>query len=166
MRRRSKAQYVGPYRYSLTFGAFQCRSLFVDSQLVETMTGQILRAAIERSFTVLTYCFMPDHVHLLVDGSRSKYSLCEFVKHAKQLSGYHGKKLSGRPVWQAGYFDRQLEPDDDPTNVAAYILINPVRANLVRHPWEYPFSGSGCFDRARLFQYARLSIPDSGASIA
>jgi putative transposase len=165
MRRRANAEYIGPYRYSLTFGAFQRRPLFTNPQLVETATAQILRGADERAFSVLTYCFMPDHAHLLVDGSRSACPLWQFVKHAKQLSGYHGKKLSGEPVWQDGYYDRQLEVDDDPRDVAAYILMNPVRANLVRHPSEYPFSGSGCFSWAQLLEFARLSASDVGASI-
>jgi hypothetical protein len=33
-----------------------------------------------------------------------------------------------------------------------YILANPVRAQLVTHPLEYPFSGSAVFERNALTQ--------------
>lgn len=78
-----------------------------------------------------------------------------FVKKAKQLSGHHGKRAAGCPIWQSGYFDRVIGDDDDIRVVVAYVLMNPVRRGLVADPRDYPFSGSSTMTRDELFEYVR-----------
>jgi len=102
-----------------------------------------MRAADLCAFSIVAYCLMPDHMHVLVKGMDDDASLSSFTKRAKQLSGYHGRQLSSEPIWQPGYFERVLRDDEDTRVVAAYILNNPVRAGLVSAPGDYRFSGSG-----------------------
>ena len=83
---------------------------------------------------------MPDHLHLVAQGVTDAASLPEFMQRAKQRSGYHGKRVIGHSVWQAGYHDRVLRSEADTCSVVAYVLANPVRAGLVENPGEYPFS--------------------------
>jgi len=45
-------------------------------------------------------------------------------------------------LWQRSYFEHVLRDDEDPFQVARYILDNPVRAGLVQSPENYPFLGS------------------------
>jgi putative transposase len=104
---------------------------------------QILIAAQACGFEVIAYCFMPDHVHLVAQGVTDAASLPEFMQRAKQRSGYHGKRVIGHSVWQAGYHDRVLRSEADTPAVVAYVLANPVRAGLVEKPGDYAFSGSG-----------------------
>jgi putative transposase len=60
--------YLGRHRYSLTFGTAHRRRVFVEQAPVDVVRAQILRAAEQRLFAILAYCFMPDHLHLLVEG--------------------------------------------------------------------------------------------------
>jgi putative transposase len=159
IRRLPDFPYIGPHRYSLTFCAFERKQIFTSGALVHIACSQLLRGADERNFVVIAYCFMPEHVHLLVDGANSNVSLSAFVKHAKQLSGYHGRKFRGRKIWQRGYFDRVLRDDEDTRGVVDYILMNPVRRGLVATPAEYPFSGSGRVDLSELIEWVRSSAP-------
>lgn len=84
---------------------------------------------------------MPDHAHLLLGGEDGS-DLIRMIKQFKQLTGYRFKKGTGKNLWQKSYYDHILRKEEDVTKVVRYILENPVRKGLVKHPEEYPFSGS------------------------
>jgi len=81
---------------------------------------------------------MPDHVHLLVEGTHDSSDLKRFAKMAKQRSGAaHAFAGDGR-LWKEGYWEVLLRADDDPRRFARYIMLNPIRAGLTRTLGEYP----------------------------
>jgi putative transposase len=89
--------------------------------------------------------FMPDHVHLLVEGSTERANATGFVHQAKQRSGYAFAKQYGKRLWQPSYYDRVRRDDDASISVVRYIFDNPVVAGLAVSPGDYPFSGSERF---------------------
>jgi putative transposase len=93
---------------------------------------------------------MPDHMHMLAEGTRSASDLRRFVKLSKQHSGAAYALRHGHPLWQEGYHERVLREEDDSKTIARYILSNPVRAGLVGHPLDYPYSGSDRWTMAEL----------------
>jgi REP element-mobilizing transposase RayT len=135
-------EYRGPYRYFLTFCTRDRRDCFRDRAIVTLVLMQFRRVATTSSFAVLAYCLMPDHAHLLVEGLTARADLRRFAKAAKQASGQAYARQAGRPLWQEGYYERVLRPNDDALGVARYIIANPVRAGLVVTPGEYPYLGS------------------------
>ena len=159
MRRPSTFSYTGLYRYSLTFCTFNRQPLFTDATVVDLVRSQILRAAEISGFEVLAYCFMPDHLHLLVGGALAPSNLPRFAQRAKQLSGFYGRRHSGGPLWQSGYFERVLRERDDTRSAIAYILANPVRAGLAVRPEDYPFNGSGICSLEGLMEYVGEHTP-------
>jgi putative transposase len=135
--------YIGRYRYFLTFTTHHRQRLFTEPRIVDQVVDQILRAADRCDVAVTTYCAMPDHLHLLVKGRTDRADLREFVKHAKQHSGYvHSQSVGGR-LWQPSYYDRVLRDDESDLFVIAYMLRNPVEAGLVKTCCDYRFAGSG-----------------------
>jgi REP-associated tyrosine transposase len=115
---------------------------------------QIARAATETRFAVVAYCFMPDHLHLLVEGETTGSDCKRFIARSKQYSGYYFAQQFGVRLWQRYGFERVLR-EDEPTNVVArYILENPVRAGLSARVSEYPFVGSLKYERNALIDYA------------
>jgi len=126
-------------------------------------------------FRVWVFCFMPDHLHILLEGEHSDSDLKKFVSAYKQQTGYYyskyvaessaqpnGNRSPGRsPVaqgfsparklWQPSYYDHMLRRDEDTLAIARYILENPVRKELARDFLEYPFSGSFEIDISRGF---------------
>jgi putative transposase len=134
--------YLGPYRYFLTFCTFERRETFRDSAVVTLPLTQFRRTARTSAFVILAYCLMPNHVHLLVEGKTATADLRRFIKRAKQSAGQAYAHRAGVRLWQDGYYDRVLRPADDAKAVARYIIENPVRAGLVRVPTEYPHLGS------------------------
>ncbi len=134
--------YVGFHRYFLTFCALRRREVFTDAALVAALLEQISRAAVCCDFAVLAYCFMPDHLHLLVAGTSEHSDRLEFAHAVKQFTGYSYRRLASNGLWQKSYFDRVLRDTDSTEAVARYIFLNPVAAGLCGNAREYPSSGS------------------------
>src|SRR5215211_1046793 len=141
-RRLDGFSYVGPAQYFLTFCTFERLPVLKDSHLRDQALRQFRLAASVEAFVILAYCLMPDHVHLLVEGTSDCSDFRRFAKMAKQRAGAAYARHSGRPLWQKGYFERVLRPHDNPKSIARYIVENPVRAGLATNPLDYPHVGS------------------------
>jgi putative transposase len=138
--------YLGCYRYSLTFCTTFRAKLFVDADVVQLVLSQFLRAAVEEDFSVLAYCFMPDHVHFLVQGNAESSDGRRLIRLGKQYAGYAYSRKYGRKLWQPWGFERVLRDEDASFTVARYVVENPVRAGLVKTVSEYPFIGSQVYE--------------------
>ena len=135
-------EYLGEYRYFLTFCTYDRQHTFTDPVTAASVIAQILRTSSASGFELLAYCLMPDHAHLLVEGLQPSSDLRRFTKRLKQSSGQMYAHRAGHRLWQEGYYDRVLREGEEPKQVARYIIENPVRAGLVRSPLDYPFIGS------------------------
>ena len=113
---------------------------------------QNLRAGAEEGFSILTYCFMPDHLHLIVQGLGDDSDCKAYIKAAKQFSGYYFKRAIGRRLWQRYGHERVIRDDMERALTIRYLLANPVKAGLVDHPAEYPFLGSQKYTIDELLQ--------------
>jgi len=85
---------------------------------------------------------MPDHVHLLV-GVDTSAPLPAFIGKWKSLC-YRARVERGEKAsfWQRSFFDRALREAEDLQATALYILLNPVRRELVSDFHLYPLCGS------------------------
>jgi putative transposase len=134
--------YLGLHRYSLAFRTDHRRHLLVSPAVVGLVLKQISRAAAENQFAVLAYCFMPDHLHLLIEG-RSDASDCKrFMARAKQYSAFYFSRIYRRVLWQRYGFEHVLQDDEASETVARHIMESPIRAGLVRRVEDYPYVGS------------------------
>jgi REP element-mobilizing transposase RayT len=134
--------YLGTYRYFITFCCFARAPVFTDIRLGQSVVFQFRRTCREKKFAILAYCVMPDHAHLLVEGRDNASNLAALIKSAKQSSGQRFAARMKRPLWDEGFHDHVLRPEEDPKSFARYIIENPVRAGIVRSPIDYPLSGS------------------------
>ena len=134
--------YVGFYRYFLTFCTDSRQRLFSISPAVALVLGQIEQITTQEEFAIVAYCFIPDHVHLLVEG-RAEWSDCRrFIARAKQFSGFHYSRSFGGRLWQRYGFEHVLRNEETTLKVVRYILNNPLRAGIVTRVEDYPFAGS------------------------
>ncbi len=92
---------------------------------------------------------MPDHVHLLVEGTSSRSSLARFIAGWKQVSAFHVGRPRRIRLWQPGYFERLLRVHESSQDTARYIVENPLRATLtagaiaVSFTWSSPHLWGG-----------------------
>jgi putative transposase len=144
--------YTGRHHYFLTFCTAGQARVFEDSAAVDLVRTQILRAAGEYGFEITAYCYMPDHVHLLVHGVRDDSDCKAFIKAAKQYSGYYFRQRWYSRLWQRYGFERVIRDDRERAFVIGYMVANPVRAGLVSHPEQYAHLGSHLHSLEELLQ--------------
>jgi putative transposase len=135
------AVYREAYVCSLTLATDNRRRAFLSAVWVSHCLSVLRNAAAKHKVAVLAYCFMPDHVHLLVHNT-GRSSIVSFVREFKQMTGFCYKRRTGEQLWQRSYYDHFLRRDEDVVVVARYIFGNPFRAGLVAEASQYPFSGS------------------------
>lgn len=108
-------------------------------------------------YDLSAYCIMSNHVHLLLDTSiqipkgfdDSNFEKLDFKpldymlfrikgassRFANQLLGRQGKKF-----WQRESYDHYVRDMKEFGRIVDYILNNPVKAGIVAHWEDYPFS--------------------------
>ena len=101
-RRLDGFEYIGPQRYFVTLCVLDRRSVFTDADVVESVRSHFLNLATEFACAILAYCFMPDHVHLLIEGTAENADLRSFVARAKQKSGFDFAAKHQHRLWQKG----------------------------------------------------------------
>jgi putative transposase len=135
--------YLGKHRYFLTFCTNNRREVFTRADIVELVWWQILRAAGKWCFNIIAHVAMPDHVHLLAEGTLDECDLKRFAALAKQWSCYGYKARERVKLWQPSYYDHVLRDEESSLPFIRYIVENPVRSGLVRRPEDYPYLGTG-----------------------
>jgi REP element-mobilizing transposase RayT len=105
------------------------------------------------SIAVGRYVIMPDHVHLFVTGDAS-FSLSLWVRGLKRAISksivFANTEATVRPgtaattpprIWQPGFFDHLMRSSESYAQKWIYVRENPVRAELVAHPEDWPYQG-------------------------
>ena len=92
-------------------------------------------------WTIFAWCLMGNHYHLVlrtqsVDLWRSMARLQGVV--ARSYNRRH--RLLGR-LWQSRYRARVIDTEDYFRQVISYVHLNPVAADVVTDPADYPYSG-------------------------
>jgi len=142
--------YFGRRTHFLTACTRGRRALFDDAATCSLVVDQLLRASRQCSFAIIAYVLMPDHIHVLVEGTREDSDFIKWVNLFRQLSGYWHKHRSGVDLWQEGYWDYTLRDDEPVPGIASYVVWNPVAAQLVASPELFPHSGSDRFSVVEL----------------
>jgi putative transposase len=144
------SRYLGRGWYFLTL-CTDGRTARLDSpELVRLLITMLQERGQAEGFVPVAYCFMADHLHLLVSGSSEHSNLLSFVKGFKQRTSYWFKRTTGQQLWQRYYYDHILRTGERWEGVATYIWMNPVRKGLCAKPEQWPYSGSATIDWQRL----------------
>jgi len=141
-RRLKEFPYKGFVTYFLTICTDKHVRAFEDLDFARWAIAQLLKQCAARDFEVSAYCFMPDHVHLLVRGRSETADLRSLILSWNTRTGYEWRRRHQSRLWQQGHFDRVLRERDDFFGIARYILMNPVEAGLAKRAEDYPLSGT------------------------
>jgi REP-associated tyrosine transposase len=150
--------YRGFAAYSLTCCTRGRLPVFTDGRWAVEVSRQLLQQARHHRFDVPAYCFMPNHVHVLFEATAIDSDLRRLMNSWKQESGYAYRCATGSRLWQSGYYDHVLRQDEDRLRVMAYLLANPLRAGLVGDIREYPFWGSGVWNRDQVLDAVQMHL--------
>ena len=97
-------------------------------------------AAILGDAKMLAWVLMPDHAHWLLQLGE-KDELGNVVNRLKSSSSRLTNRVFNRRgmLWEPGYHDHALRAEEDLLDTARYIIVNPLRAGLVKRVGDYPF---------------------------
>ena len=135
-------RYTGTTSFFLTFCTENRKKVFLDPNRAEWFLNHLRAEADSHTVAIHAYCIMPDHIHLLSQGQTATTNLLQFLKNLKRKTGYTYKQETHQQLWQKKSYDHALRSNDPPDQVARYIWLNPLRANLCSKIDEYPWSGS------------------------
>lgn len=126
-----------------------------DPRLAREVIKQLHRFDGDR-YELLAYCVMSNHVHLLIDtkvqlqeevdthcwGEIDFTPLHVIMKSIKGASAYFCNQLLGKTgtFWQHESYDRVPRSPEEYARIVRYILLNPVKAGLVDHWEDYPYT--------------------------
>ena len=147
--------YRGGYRYFLTICAYQRRLVFKEASAIDLVLEQIQFTAAEQGFENIAYCFMWDHLHVLIAGAAETADLRKFAQLMKQRSAWRFAQRGSGRLWQVGYYDRIVRCEEATADVVRYIIQNPIRAEIVKSPDAYPHWGSGKYTREELLDFVQ-----------
>lgn len=129
---------------------FKRREYFSNTTLGERVRAQLLSTVARWGVEIIAYCFMPDHLHVLVEG-KTEHADCRKCADAfRRTSGFYFRRERGNRLWQDGYFDHVLRKEDATLDVVSYIVLNPVTAGLYADANAYPLLGSSRFELSEL----------------
>jgi len=85
--------YKGCFRYFVTICTHNKEWLFKNDRLLVELLTDILREKLNGfGFKVWAYCFMPDHIHLLIEGKDNNSDMRRFISTYKQSTGFFIKR--------------------------------------------------------------------------
>ena len=127
-------------RYLVTTVTRGRMPLFGDWDIGVIAARAITDPRLWTSSALLAWVLMPDHWHGLV-AAGDGFALPDTIRMLK--ANVARQVRLARPavsgVWSRGYHDRALRSEDSTVDVARYIVLNPVRAGLVRRVGDYSF---------------------------
>ena len=133
--------YVCKRSYHVTLTTTERAPFF--EHLDEALSAQrtLVETAAKLRFRLFAYCFMPDHLHVLLQGETDQSDLMRFAQRFKQVTSFHFKQHAGIPLWQQSFYDRVLRKGDDIAAIARYVLDNPVSEGLAAGSPAYHLRG-------------------------
>ena len=108
--------------------------------------AQCVVAAIQQGcrdlYTLHAWVIMPNHVHLLITPRTDVSKIMQQLKGSTARLGNQLLGLTGRPFWQNESYDHMVRNSVEFGRIENYIVLNPVRAGIVRVAEEYRWSSA------------------------
>jgi putative transposase len=114
---------------------------FADEQAAALFVDTLARVKAEHGLTILAWCLMPNHYHLVVRSGE-----LPLWRSMRLLQGRFTKALNRRdrvlgPLWQGRYKSRMIEDPAYLMQAIAYVHLNPVTAGMTADPASHRWSG-------------------------
>jgi putative transposase len=118
------------------------QDIFFVSDDYRVYLSYLKDSAVGNGLAVSAYCLMTNHIHLVVT-PETEESLSRALGRAHLMYAQYVHRLHGRlgHFWQNRFYSCPLD-EAHAHNAAAYVELNPVRAGMVAHAWEYPWSSA------------------------
>jgi putative transposase len=92
--------------------------------------------------SILAYCLRDNHVHFIVIPRKEDTLAKVFsVSHMRYSQYFNKKKKASGHLWQGRFYSCVMD-EDYLVTALRYVERNPVRAGIVRKPWQWKWSSA------------------------
>ena len=130
------------YPHQVTQGGNYGQTVFAEEADYRMYLSWLCECSRRYSIEIWAYCLMPNHVHF-VCVPRADAALAHGFNalHMRYAQYYHGKKGVTGHLWKGRFLSCMLD-DRSVFEEVRFIENNPVRAGLVAHAEDYPWSSA------------------------
>jgi REP element-mobilizing transposase RayT len=126
--------------YLVTFNTHDRLPLFADNESALAVARSLSDRRLWASSKLLAWTLMPDHWHGLIElGPLDDLSCRVGALKTNTARALRRANPDIGKVWAPAFHDRALRQEDNLLTAARYLVMNPVRAGLVRRIGDYPF---------------------------
>jgi len=97
-----------------------------------------------KEYDLISYCIMPNHVHLVIHVERNDISLYKILQSLKRFTARECNKILRRSgsFWQHESYDHVVRSQEELVRIVNYVIYNPVKAGLVNEwtSWKWTYS--------------------------
>ncbi len=139
MTRPPRIEFQGAFYHIIVRGNQQ-QAIFYDDQDRLEYLKRIKRYKKEHGFLIYAYTLMTNHIHLLIETSKSPISKIMQVINLTYTQYFNRKYMKVGHLFQGRYKSFLCDRDEYLLGLVRYIHLNPVRARVVTGPHEYGWS--------------------------
>ena len=143
--RLSKNPYRGHQAVALTCCINERKNCFITDKVFRVIENIFLQSLQKYTVNAHVYLFMPDHLHMVLEGKDQNANMYECMLRFKQRSSFWLSKNLGMR-WQKDFYDHILRKDEEIEKHVRYILENPVRRGITNDWKAYPYKGSTTYN--------------------
>ncbi len=139
MVRKRRVWYPGAIYHIMCRGNHR-HEIFRDDEDRQVYLENLLWAKRNHNCSILSYCLMTNHVHLQVE--TTDVPIWKMMKQLNMMFAifFNRKYNFVGYLFQGRYRDELIETDAYNLEISRYIHLNPVNANMVEAPLDYPWS--------------------------
>jgi len=143
----------------VTFSTYQRRRFLEPDQTRNIVVEVLQRCLSAHKASCTGFVVMPNHVHAIFFGEPD-FSIGNLINAWKKTSSYRIKRFylqeffryqqlcpQGSPIWQARYYDFNLESQDKTNEKLDYMHENPVKAGIAETPAAWTWSSASFYER-------------------
>ncbi len=129
--------------YFVTTKCWQGRQIFQVPETAEILLRTLFDYRDQEAYSLHEFVLMPDHLHVLLtpSGATSLEKAMQLIKGGSSHR-IHKERNHKMEIWQQGFYDWTIRDSADWHTKVEYIHMNPVRAKLVQHPENWPYSSA------------------------
>jgi REP element-mobilizing transposase RayT len=124
-----------------TRGVDRC-TVYVDDDDRRAFLALLASVVEDYGWHMLTLCLMNNHYHLVVETEQWLLSLGMQRLNGRYAEHFNHRSRRTGHLWGDRFWTRFVETEEDLVEVCEYVIHNPVRAGLVAHARDWPWSHS------------------------
>lgn len=128
--------------YHVTTRGVARTAIFLDDDDRRLFLSLLALAIRRYGWRCHAFCLMSNHYHLVVEATRAELSKGMQLLNGRYAELFNAKYRRSGHLFGDRFAPRLIQSDSHLAHACAYVLANPIRAGLCRHPGDWRWSGS------------------------